>query len=194
VRPVVIHNLPAGLLLIVTTIVALVTEGLVRKRFASGGSEADDSSLIVIAVGSLMLAAVAWGSALGGVAPFAGGIWWPVIVGFALMWSGLALRIWAVATLGSFFKLKIVVQDGQRVVDKGPYRVMRHPAYLATIVYSAGSGIVLGYWVAFVVLFVGTSIMLVLRIRVEERVLVQALGSEYVGYMQRTARLVPGVY
>jgi protein-S-isoprenylcysteine O-methyltransferase Ste14 len=51
----------------------------------------------------------------------------------AVMWLGLAIRVWAVATLGSAFRTTVEVDPGQAVVANGPYRWVRH---LRTPVFS----------------------------------------------------------
>jgi protein-S-isoprenylcysteine O-methyltransferase Ste14 len=132
--------------------------------------------------------------ALRNVAPLPGGVWWPAIAGIALMAVGFAIRTWSVASLGRFFRLTVVIQDGHRVVNNGPYRYVRHPAYLGLIVIYVGLGLVASDWISLGIMVVAMTIALSVRISSEERVLVRALGGEYALYMRHTARLVPGVY
>ena len=51
------------------------------------------------------------------------------MAGVLVMWSGLALRVWAIAALGSGFRTTVEVEPGQAVVSSGPYRWIRHPSY-----------------------------------------------------------------
>jgi len=60
------------------------------------------------------------------------------VVGPALMWAGLALRIWAIVVLGQSFRATVEVDPGQRVVDRGPYRWVRHPSYTGILLVMAG--------------------------------------------------------
>jgi protein-S-isoprenylcysteine O-methyltransferase Ste14 len=48
-------------------------------------------------------------------------------VAILLVWSGMVLRLWAILTLGNFFRTSVVVQDEHRLVVAGPYRLLRHP-------------------------------------------------------------------
>src|SRR3954463_14059071 len=50
-------------------------------------------------------------------------------IGVAVMWAGLAVRVWAIATLGAAFRTTVEVEPGQAVVSSGPYRWVRHPSY-----------------------------------------------------------------
>jgi protein-S-isoprenylcysteine O-methyltransferase Ste14 len=120
--------------------------------------------------------------------------WWPVAVGAAVLAFGLALRAWAVRELGRFFKFTVVVQPDHRVVDTGPYRVIRHPSYTGVLMAELGLGIMLGTWLSIPAALLPPLVGFGVRIRREERVLARGLGEPYRAYMARTHRLVPGVW
>ena len=120
--------------------------------------------------------------------------WWPVALGLAVFAAGLGLRAWAVRELGRFFQFTVVVQADHQVVDSGPYRHVRHPSYTGLLMASLGLGIALGTWLSIPACLVPPLIGFGVRLRHEEAVLVQALGEPYRAYMQRTKRLVPGVW
>ena len=63
---------------------------------------------------------------------------WVYIVGVGVMILGMALRQWSIAVLGRFFSRSVGVQDDQIIVDKGPYSLIRHPAYTGTIITVLG--------------------------------------------------------
>lgn len=54
--------------------------------------------------------------------------WWPIP--FILFLFTQAIRIWALVSLGRYWNTKIIVLPGANVVDKGPYRWIRHPNYV----------------------------------------------------------------
>jgi protein-S-isoprenylcysteine O-methyltransferase Ste14 len=66
------------------------------------------------------------------------GRWLFFVLGLVLMATGTAVRAWAVVVLGRYFTVEVRVQPGQTVVDRGPYRWVRHPAYTGLIVFLVG--------------------------------------------------------
>jgi len=114
--------------------------------------------------------------------------------GVAVMGAGLALRVWAIATLGAAFRTTVEVEPGQAVVTSGPYRWVRHPSYVGLWLIAAGFGVASGTWVGLAACLVLPLPALVNRIRVEEAELGRVLGDDYRRYQVRTARLVPGVW
>jgi protein-S-isoprenylcysteine O-methyltransferase Ste14 len=120
---------------------------------------------------------------------------WPIfIIGLAIVILAMALRRWAVLTLGQFFTVQVQVRSGQTVVDTGPYRWVRHPSYTAITMSFVGIGVALENWLSLLVLIVVPTIGLVVRIRVEERALLEALGEPYREFSATRARLIPKVW
>jgi protein-S-isoprenylcysteine O-methyltransferase Ste14 len=119
---------------------------------------------------------------------------WPLLAaGLGLYVLGQALRGWAMTTLGDWFQGALVVRSGQRVVDAGPYRLIRHPAYAGGILRTVALGFVLDNWLSLLLLVVGKLAFVGLRIRREEKVLRSGL-EPYEEYQRRTSRLVPGIW
>lgn len=115
-------------------------------------------------------------------------------VGLILMAGGQLLRWWAIATLGRLFTITVSIREDHRLIDKGPYRLVRHPSYTALLLVHAGAGLCFGNGLTFVVLTVPVAAALFYRMHVEEKVLVHELGPSYLEYMRRTTRLIPRIY
>ena len=86
------------------------------------------------------------------------------------------------------------MQQGHRVVDTGPYRVLRHPSYTGILVTLLGMGIALDSWASVAVAFLLPLAGILRRIGEEEQVLRRELGEPYRDYSRRTSRLVPGIW
>ena len=114
--------------------------------------------------------------------------------GVALMAVGIAVRQWAVVLLGASFTVDVRVHEDQRVVDRGPYRLVRHPSSTGMLLTFAGIGLALGNGCSIACAALVPLVGIVLRIRVEERVLLAELGEPYRAYAAGRARLVPRVW
>jgi protein-S-isoprenylcysteine O-methyltransferase Ste14 len=106
----------------------------------------------------------------------------------------IALRWWAIVVLGRFFTVDVTIARDHQLVDAGPFRVVRHPSYAGVLFAFIGFALAVANWAAMLVILVPIFAAFVHRMNVEERALTAALGDRYVGYMQRTKRLVPFVY
>ncbi|MGN6792389.1 MAG: isoprenylcysteine carboxylmethyltransferase family protein [Streptosporangiaceae bacterium] len=117
-----------------------------------------------------------------------------VVLGEVVAIAGIALRTWAILTLDRFFTFVVGIADDHRIVQQGPYRVLRHPGYAGALLALAGAGIAMGNWLSLLLLVVGPALALGVRISVEEATQAAAHGTEYQAYASRTARLIPGVW
>ena len=61
------------------------------------------------------------------------------------------------------------LDHGQPVIDRGPYRLMRHPSYTGLFLMALGIAVTLGTWFSVIVLVVPSLISIGLGVRVEER-------------------------
>ncbi len=114
-----------------------------------------------------------------------------LFLGVTLMVAGLILRWWAVCVLGRFFTLDVAIHPAHSIVQSGPYRWVRHPAYTGSLLTFLGIGLALGTWLGLLLLLLLVGAGFAVRMGVEEAALSQALGEPYRAYAQRTNRLVP---
>lgn len=114
--------------------------------------------------------------------------------GIAVFVAGLALRWYAMAYLGRLFTFDVAIAADHQVIDTGPYRLIRHPAYTGSLMTFVGIGVCGGNAASFGVLLVPIVLAFMRRIAVEEAALKAGLGRAYVDYVARTKRLIPLVY
>ena len=115
-------------------------------------------------------------------------------VGVVLFVAGLIPRWWAIITLGRFFTVDVTIEKDHEVVERGPFRILRHPSYAGVLLAFVGLALSLRNWAALVVILVPIGAAFIHRMNVEENALSRALGPRYAEYMKRTKRLVPFVY
>jgi protein-S-isoprenylcysteine O-methyltransferase len=119
---------------------------------------------------------------------------WALWSGAAAAVAGIALRVWSIVTLGRYFTYVVKVTPDQKVVETGPYRLLRHPSYAGAWLTGVGIGFSLGY--ALAPLIIGATQLLAysIRIAVEEKALAEGIGEPYRAYMTRTKRLIPFIW
>ena len=117
-----------------------------------------------------------------------------VSAGVVLFVAGLILRWWAIITLGRFFTVDVTIERDHELVERGPFRFVRHPSYTGVLLAFIGFGLSLCNWAALLVILVPIGAAFIRRMNVEEDALSRALGSRYAEYVKRTKRLVPFVY
>jgi protein-S-isoprenylcysteine O-methyltransferase Ste14 len=116
---------------------------------------------------------------------------WIFYLGIFLIFLGILVRQVSIAILGRFFSLTVQIAEDHKVVDKGPYRLVRHPSYTGVLITFIGLGLAVQSWGALLLLLVVFSVSFGYRMRVEERTLLSELGQDYASYMKRTRRLIP---
>ncbi len=112
-------------------------------------------------------------------------------IGVTLILLGVALRWYSIWTLGRYFTRDVAVSSDQIVVQNGPYRYIRHPAYSGTFLTMMGVGLAMTNWASLVALLMGVLLGHMYRVNVEERALIQSIGQPYIEYMHRTKRFIP---
>jgi len=115
-------------------------------------------------------------------------------VGVLCMLGGLVLRYLAAMTLGEFYTRTLRICEDHRVVETGPYRFIRHPGYLGTVLIGAGAGLAVSNWLVFWVVLVPNLLEKQYRIRTEEKMMHDALPEKYARYVENTWRLIPFIY
>ena len=134
------------------------------------------------------------------IAPKVSFLRWPdslaiILLADLLLIAGIVLRIWSIIHLGKFFTVNVAIQEGQRVIQDGPYRFVRHPSYSGSLLSIVGLACLTSNWLGFAVIIVCSLAAYALRISVEEKALsIESLGEEYRRYAQRTKRLIPGIF
>jgi protein-S-isoprenylcysteine O-methyltransferase len=119
---------------------------------------------------------------------------WMEYTGMALFMFGTVLFLWARRTLGANYSGHLLVKAGQQLVQSGPYRVIRHPAYAGYLLMALG--LALGYsslaGIASTV-FVLLPCM-IYRMYVEDRLLAEHFGRQFEHYRNDVKRLIPGIW
>jgi protein-S-isoprenylcysteine O-methyltransferase Ste14 len=114
--------------------------------------------------------------------------------GTGLLVVGSLLRRYCFRTLGKYFTAAVTVSADQPVIDKSPYRWIRHPGYAVGFVMFLGIGLALGNWLSLIIFLLEISYVYSRRVQAEEKALLGTIGEPYRAYMARTKRFIPFVF
>lgn len=112
--------------------------------------------------------------------------------GLVIFLGAISLRIWAMHSLGVAFAPDLRTSTRSPLMTSGAYAWVRHPYYLSAILLTLGAGLALlnGLVLGMTALL---TLILLSRIRVEERMLIGHYGARYLSYRQRVPALLPRV-
>jgi protein-S-isoprenylcysteine O-methyltransferase Ste14 len=113
-------------------------------------------------------------------------------IGVAICALGSLLAIWSRKTLGAEWSQDVEVKQGHKLVERGPYSLMRHPIYTAHLLMGLGTAIASGLLVAFAGL-VSFVVGFWIKLTQEERLLLRCFPDEYPAYKARVKALIPYV-
>ena len=115
------------------------------------------------------------------------------LIGVSLILIGLALRAAARKALSHHFSYALRIIDQHELVTTGIYRYIRHPAYSGDLLFHYGVTLLFSSLYGFMIMLLLIPCFLY-RIRVEENMLIEQFGQEYLEYMQTTKKLLPYLY
>ncbi len=116
---------------------------------------------------------------------------WVHSVGTAMVILAVPVGYWVMSSLSENVSETIYTRPGQKLVQHGPYRWVRHPLYTNGMLLFLGAGV--GAENAFIVLFTMLTWACIYRIVIpqEEAALLERFGEDYEEYMTRTGKLLP---
>jgi methyltransferase len=160
----------AAIILALVTLQRLAELVIARRNtsalLARGAYEASPGHYpLIVAVHASWLAALWW------LAP-GKPVNWLLIGIFILLQLG---RLWVLATLGGRWTTRIIVMPGERLVARGPFRLVRHPNYLVVVGEIAVLPLAFGLWQVALLFSLLNAAVLTIRIRAEEKALARAV-------------------
>ena len=113
-------------------------------------------------------------------------------IGLSLCIFGAALAIWSRHILGRNWSGTVQLKQDHELIERGPYRLIRHPIYSGLLLLFTGNAVMVGDWrgiLAIAIVFASFW----RKLRLEEQWLSGHFGETYRLYVQRTKALVPSV-
>ena len=110
--------------------------------------------------------------------------------GVFLCVSGLVFAIWARLILGRNWSGVITLKEGHELIERGPYRIARHPIYTGILAMFAGTATAMGYFggcLGLLLVFVSFW----LKLKREEDLMLEHFPTKYAAYQRRVKRIIP---
>ena len=104
--------------------------------------------------------------------------------------AGLAFSIWARAALGRNWSAAVALKEGHELIERGPYRFVRHPIYTGMLAMFIATVIVLGHLSG----IVGALLVFVsfwIKLGNEEKLMLKQFPDQYATYQKRVKRIIP---
>lgn len=113
-----------------------------------------------------------------------------LVAGIVLVVGGYTGTLWCYAAMGNTWRIGVNKSEKTTLIERGPYRAIRHPIYAFQLVMLAGAALLLPTTFSFAILGLHLSCALIKAVD-EENYLKTVHGQAYVDYMARTGRLLP---
>jgi protein-S-isoprenylcysteine O-methyltransferase Ste14 len=122
------------------------------------------------------------------------GMYWVLfLIGLGLIITGIVIRLVAIATLKKNYSGRLRIREDHTLIKNGIYHWIRHPVYLGLIITYIGVPVLLSSVLGFLVMLLIIP-LLIHRIKLEERMLIERFGAEYEEYAEHSRKLIPYIY
>ena len=111
-------------------------------------------------------------------------------IGAFLCVSGLVFALWARVILGRNWSGVITLKEGHELIERGPYRIVRHPIYTGILAMFSGTAIAMGYFGGFLGLLL-VFVSFWLKLKREEDLMLKHFPDKYAAYQRRVKRIIP---
>jgi protein-S-isoprenylcysteine O-methyltransferase Ste14 len=115
------------------------------------------------------------------------------LAGLGITAGGVALSIWARLTLGGNWSGSATIKHDHVLIMRGPYHAVRHPIYTGILAALLGSVLQQGLVRSFLAILV-CAVALMMKVAMEEQLMVQRFGEEYLRYRRNVSALVPFLF
>ena len=104
------------------------------------------------------------------------------VAGFIMFFLAIALRKSAMKMLGPNWSVQTRLIAGQRLIKTGPYKYLKHPYYAAVMLEMTGVALIFNSIAAVIFTYLIHLPFLLIRIHLEEKLLISQFGEEYSKY------------
>jgi protein-S-isoprenylcysteine O-methyltransferase Ste14 len=116
------------------------------------------------------------------------------IIGLIMLVAGITIRVVSINILGKHFTATVNIDEKHELIQKGPYKFVRHPGYSGAFIAIIGCPLFLNNLYTVFVATAAMGIAYYIRINLEEEALSGHFGDAYKAYQKKTHRLLPFIW
>jgi protein-S-isoprenylcysteine O-methyltransferase Ste14 len=116
--------------------------------------------------------------------------WQLRLLGVFLSFGGILMLVLTHRTLSIHWSTTLQFKEGHSLITTGPYSLIRHPMYTSLYIIFIGLAIVSSFWPLWILVLLMT-VFFVRIARIEEDMMIDEFGDEYVSYIERTGSYLP---
>lgn len=122
--------------------------------------------------------------------------WEPTVIyaGFGIFVLSCIVRWWGFRSIGKYFNARVAIYENHRLITTGAYQKVRHPLYLGSLLSFIAIPLIFNSWGSMLIIIFTTVPALIYRIKVEEEFLIRHFGEAYQEYMQKSKKIIPGIW
>jgi protein-S-isoprenylcysteine O-methyltransferase Ste14 len=127
------------------------------------------------------------------------GVWSPAnyllgVIGLLISFCGLIIRWITIIQMKKAFTVDVAINEVHQLKTDGLFKLVRHPSYLGLLMILSGFSLGMVTMVSFIVVTIPVFLVILYRIKVEEKLLFETFGEEYIRYSGSTKKIVPYLY
>jgi len=112
-------------------------------------------------------------------------------IGLIIYGLNLGFFIWCHKSLGKNWSTVLEIREKHKLIQKGPYKRIRHPMYTHFWLLIISQGLILNNWIVMIYGIFSWGILYFSRVKREEEMIIEEFGNEYKRFMKKTGRLFP---
>jgi protein-S-isoprenylcysteine O-methyltransferase Ste14 len=119
---------------------------------------------------------------------------WIIYAGFLVFILNTILRYNAITTLGKYYNPRVAIYQEHSLVTTGVYKKIRHPMYLSALLNIVAIAFIFSSWGTLLIMLFAVLPAVIYRINIEEEFLLTRLGNEYQQYLEKSKKIIPGIW
>jgi protein-S-isoprenylcysteine O-methyltransferase Ste14 len=116
------------------------------------------------------------------------------ILGICIFITGITIRWISIIQLKKEFTVDVAISKNHNLNTHGMYKYIRHPSYLGLLLICFGLSIAMNSITSVIVITLPVLLVIIYRIKIEEKIMVNEFGDIYKNYMLKTSRIIPKIY